>query len=120
VNAAGKAGGLTRDQLHRFVRVLAPFAPHLAEELWHRLGEQPSVAHADWPTWDEAMLRDDEVELPVQVKGKVRSRVVVPADADAKAIEAAALADPKIAEILGGAAPRKVIVVPGRLVNVVP
>ncbi|HJK98182.1 MAG TPA: leucine--tRNA ligase [Polyangiaceae bacterium LLY-WYZ-14_1] len=120
VNAASRAGGLTRDQLHRFVRVLAPFAPHLGEELWHRLGETTSVARAPWPEVDPAMLRDDEVEVPVQVKGKVRSRITVAADADQATMEQAALADPKIKELLGDAAPRKVIVVPGRLVNIVP
>jgi len=120
VNAAGRAGGLTRDQLHRFARVLAPFAPHVSEELWHRLGETGSIARAPWPDHDPAMLRDDEVEIPVQVRGKVRSRILVAADADRETLEETALADPKIQEILGDATPKKVIVVPGRLVNVVP
>ena len=115
---------LTRDQMSRFVRVLAPFAPHLGEELWHRLGmhEGPdavSVALASWPGYDEAMLVDDEIEIPVQILGKLRGRVIVPADADAKAIEAAALAEPRIRELIEGKTVRKVIVVPGRLVNIV-
>ena len=120
-----EAETMTADQMSRFVRAIAPFTPHLGEELWHRLGQHDasdhcgSVALAPWPAFDPAMLVDDEVEIPVQVLGKVRSKVVVPADADAKAIEAAAMADPRIAELLTGKTVRKVVVVPGRLVNIV-
>lgn len=111
--------GLTEDQLERFVRVLAPFAPHLAEELNHRRGESRSVVLADWPEFDPSLLVADTIEVPVQVMGKVRSRITVPADADAAAMEAAALADPRIAELVEGKTVRKVVVVPGKLVNVV-
>ncbi|MFK7758858.1 MAG: leucine--tRNA ligase [Phycisphaerales bacterium] len=110
---------LTRDQLDCFVRVLSPFVPHLAEELWDKLGNPPCVAHADWPSFDEAMLVDDEIEIPVQVMGKLRSKIIMPKDADNKAMEAAALADERIIEFLGDKQVRKVIVVPGRLVNIV-
>lgn len=110
---------LTRDQYGRFVRVLSPFTPHLAEELWSKLGESPSVAHADWPTYDESMLTDDEVEIPVQVMGKLRSKIIMPKDADNKAMEEAARNDPRIIEFLGEKQIRKIIVVPGRLVNIV-
>ncbi|HRQ73438.1 MAG TPA: class I tRNA ligase family protein, partial [Phycisphaerales bacterium] len=119
VNAATAAGGLTRSQADRFARVLAPFAPHLAEELWAKLGGPGFVSHAAWPDYDEAMLRDDEVEIAVQIAGKVRAKVVVPADADAARIESIALADPKVHEAIADRAVRKVIVVPGRLVNIV-
>jgi leucyl-tRNA synthetase len=118
VNAA-TAGGITPDQMKRFTLALAPFAPHLAEELWQRLGESASLAHAPWPAVDEAMLRDDEIELPVQVMGKVRGKITVPADADEKAIESAALADEKVIAALQGKAVRKVIIVPGKIVNIV-
>jgi leucyl-tRNA synthetase len=115
---------LTRDQMSRFVRTIAPFAPHLGEELWSRLGMHgvnagSSVALAPWPAYDAAMLVDDEVEIPVQILGKVRSKVVVASSADAKATETAALTDPRIAELIAGKTVRKVIVVPGRLVNIV-
>ncbi len=110
---------LTRDQLDRFTRVLAPFTPHLAEELWSKLGNPPSVAHADWPTYEESMLVDDEVTIPVQVMGKLRSKITMPKDADNKSMEEAALADEKITAFLEGKQIRKVIVVPGRLVNIV-
>jgi len=119
VNAATAAGGLTRDQADRFARTLAPFAPHMAEELWARLGGRGFVSHAPWPEHDEAMLRDDEVEIAVQIAGKVRGKIVVPADADAARIESIALADAKVREAIAGRAVRKVIVVPGRLVNIV-
>ncbi|MEO0512010.1 MAG: class I tRNA ligase family protein [Planctomycetota bacterium] len=122
VNAAGKTG-LTHDQADRFARILAPFAPHLGEELWSRLGHDPasgdSIAVAPWPNFDDAMLVDDEAEIPVQILGKLRARVTVPSDADQKAIEAAAMADPRVQELLKGKTVRKVIVVPGRLVNIV-
>jgi len=112
-------GGLTRDQLERFLRILSPFAPHVAEELWHRLGNATPLAHAAWPAFDPAMLVDDEVEIPVQVLGKLRARITVPAKADAAEIERRALADPAVAAALGGKPVKKAIVVPGRMVNLV-
>jgi len=105
--------------LEPFVTVLAPFAPHLAEELWEVLGRPAPVSLAAWPAVDERWLRDDTVEIPVQVQGKLRSRVLVPADADVEAIKAAAAADPRIAELLAGREIAKVVAVPGRLVNFV-
>ena len=99
--------------------LLAPLAPHLGEELWSRLGHSSSLAHEPFPTADETWLVDDTVEIPVQVNGKVRSRVVVPADADRDAIEAAARADDKVAALVAGATVRKVIVVPAKMVNFV-
>ncbi len=113
---------LTEDQADRFVRVLAPFAPHVGEELWSRLGPggtRGSVSHASWPDHDPSMLVDDEVEIPVQVMGKVRSRITVAAGADATVLESAALADQKIAELIEGKTVRKVVVVPGKMVNIV-
>ncbi|MGV9944930.1 leucine--tRNA ligase [Rhodococcus aetherivorans] len=111
--------GAPRTAVEPLVLMLAPVAPHLAEELWSRLGRTESLAHGPFPVADEKWLVEDTVEYPIQVNGKVRSRITVPADADREAIEAAALADEKIAALLEGAAPRKVIVVPGKMVNVV-
>jgi leucyl-tRNA synthetase len=108
-----------RTILEPFVTVLAPFAPHLAEELWEVLGRPAPVSLAPWPAADDRWLRDDTVEIPVQVQGKLRSRVLVPADADVEAIKAAAAADPRIAELLAGREIAKVVAVPGRLVNFV-
>jgi leucyl-tRNA synthetase len=105
--------------LEPFVAILAPFAPHLAEELWELLGKPAPVSLAAWPAVEEKWLKDDTVEIPVQIQGKLRGRVVVPADADAEAMKAAAAADPKIAEQLAGKQIAKVVAVPGRLVNFV-
>ena len=112
-------GGLTRDQLIRFVKLLAPFAPHFAEEIWNKLGCTEALATASWPTFNAALLVDDEIELAVQLCGKVKTRLLVPSSADAAAIEKMALADPKVIEMLAGKTPKKIIVVPGRLVNFV-
>lgn len=118
-NAARGGSGLTRDQLERFAVILSPFAPHMAEELWSKLGHAPSIADVPWPSVDEAMLHDDVVELPVQILGKVRSRITVPTDADQQQIEQRALRDEKIAAQLEGKTVRKVIVVPGKIVNII-
>ncbi|WP_280243784.1 leucine--tRNA ligase [Nocardia abscessus] len=111
--------GAPRSVVEPLVLMLAPLAPHIAEELWDRLGHTASLAHGPFPVADPALLVDESVEYPIQMNGKVRSRIQVPADADNATIEAAALADEKIAALLNGAAPRKLIVVPGRLVNIV-
>ncbi|OBH73227.1 leucine--tRNA ligase [Mycobacterium intracellulare] len=108
-----------RAAVEPLVLMLAPLAPHLAEELWLRLGHSTSLAHGPFPVADPAYLVDDTVEYPVQVNGKVRGRVTVAADADQDTLKAAALADEKVQAFLAGANPRKVIVVPGRLVNLV-
>ncbi len=105
--------------LEPFVTVLAPFAPHLAEELWEVLGRAAPVSLAQWPTVEERWLHDDTVEIPVQVQGKLRGRIVVPTDADPAAMQAAAVADPRIAELLAGKTVAKVVAVPGRLINFV-
>jgi len=118
-NEATRSGGLTADQLERFAITLSPFAPHLAEDLWSRLGHEDLIVDQAWPAVDETLLRDDEIELPVQILGKVRSRIMVPADADAEAVEQAALNDERIKELLQGKTVRKVIVQLGRIVNIV-
>ncbi|MFC9874699.1 leucine--tRNA ligase [Nocardia salmonicida] len=112
--------GAPRAAVEPLVLMLAPLAPHIAEELWERLGHNASLAHGPFPAADPALLVADSVEYPIQVKGKVRSRIQVPADADSAAIEAAALADEKVIALLEGQAPRKIIVVPGKMVNIVP
>jgi leucyl-tRNA synthetase len=112
-------GPSPREVVDPMIRLLSPLVPHLAEELWERIGGAGSVVYASFPTADERYLVDDEVEIPVQVNGKVRSRVSVAADADVDTVRAAALADERIAEILEGRELRKAVVVPGRLVNLV-
>jgi leucyl-tRNA synthetase len=118
-NAFTSADVRPRAAMETFVLLLAPMAPHIAEELWAALGHAGSLAYQPWPTFDPALLRDEEVEVPVQVNGKVRGKVVVPADSDRIDLERAALADEKIAGHLAGKSIKKIIVVPGKLVNVV-
>jgi len=118
-NHLTKAGVSARAAVEPLVLMVAPLAPHLAEELWNRLGHAESLAHGPFPVADEQYLVDDTVEYPVQVNGKVRGKIVVAADSDKATLEAAALADEKVQAFLAGAAPKKVIVVPGRLVNIV-
>jgi leucyl-tRNA synthetase len=91
----------------------------VAYELWEMLGEQSSLLRAPWPKYDPALAKEDEVEIPVQINGKLRSRIVVPADAPENDVRARALADDKIGAMIAGKQIVKVIVVPGKLVNIV-
>ncbi len=102
------------------VLMTAPLAPHISEEMWARLGHTRSLAHGPFPEADPALLVAEQVEYPIQVKGKVRARITVDADAAPTVVEAAALAEPRIVELLAGAAPRKVVVVPGKMISIVP
>jgi leucyl-tRNA synthetase len=118
-SAFGAGTPVPRSVAEPLVLMVTPLAPHLAEELWARLGHEESSAWAPFPVADERWLVEDTVQVAVQVNGKVRSQVTVPADADAAALEAAARADEKIAGYLDGATIRRVVAVPGRLVNFV-
>ncbi|MBC7856135.1 MAG: leucine--tRNA ligase [Pirellulaceae bacterium] len=105
--------------MERFVLLLSPFAPHIAEELWQLLGREKTLAYEPWPTFDDALIKDAEIEIPVQILGKLRGKVVVPAGSDQATLVAAARAEPRIAELLSGKEVVKTIVVPGKLVNFV-
>ncbi len=111
--------GVPRSVAEPLVLMMAPLTPHIAEELWRLLGHDAVLAHGPFPVAQEQYLVADTVEYPIQVNGKVRSRITVATDAAATAIESAALADEKVVAALDGRIPRKLIVVPGRLVNVV-
>ena len=113
------SGGVPREVAEALVLLLAPLAPHAAEELWSRLGHPDSLTYEAYPTADEAWLVERSVEIPVQVNGKVRGRITVAADADDEALEAAARADAKVAGALDGSTVRKVVVVSGRMVSFV-
>jgi leucyl-tRNA synthetase len=99
--------------------ILAPFAPHIAEELWQRLGHAESLAYQPWPAYDESLTQEKQIELAVQVNGKIKDRMVVAADADEESIKSGALSNEKVVEALGGKTPKKVIVIKSRLVNIV-
>ncbi len=108
-----------REALAALARLVAPFAPHLAEECWRRLGEGGMIVHAAWPVWDANLVADEERILPVQINGKRRGEIRAPSGATAADVEALLFADPEIAKKLEGLTIRKVIVVPDRIVNVV-
>ncbi len=108
-----------RSVMEKFVLLLAPMAPHLAEELWHLLGHIHTLAYEPWPSFDVEAIREDSIEIPVQVNGKLRARICVPTGADKQAMEQAARDDSRIAELLAGKTVVKVVVVPGRMVNFV-
>jgi leucyl-tRNA synthetase len=119
VNHLAKQEVRPRSAVEPFVLILAPFAPHIAEELWERLGHASSLAYEPWPQYDENLAREKKVELAVQVNGKVRDRIVVDADADDESVKAVALGNEKVIAAMAGKSPRKVIVIKGRLVNIV-
>ena len=120
VGVAELSTSVLKEALSTLLRLLAPFAPHLAEELWHQLGGSSSVHRAGWPVLDPTALVQDSVDLVIQIKGKVRGTIQVPAAADKEQLEALALASEVAAKWLEGQSPRRVIVVPGKLVNLVP
>jgi leucyl-tRNA synthetase len=111
--------GVRRLAIESLLLLVSPAIPHVAEELWERLGHRESLLRTPWPAWDERGLVSETVELPVQVNGKIRGHIVVAAGAPEDAIRAAALADEKVQKFLAGKTPRKVVVVPGRMVSVV-
>jgi len=119
VNTVYRAEAISTHQARTFILVLAPFAPHLAEELWAILGGSGSLAYESWPAHDESMIAEESVEMAVQVRGKILARISVPADADEEAILAAAAAEAKVAAAIAGKEIVKKIIVPGRLVNLV-
>lgn len=119
VNAVSSVDPRPRGLLDPFVLLLAPFAPHLAEEAWALLGHKQTLAYEPWPAFDAALLVETELDIPVQVNGKVRGKVRIPAGADQATAEAIARADAKIAENLAGKQVVKVIYVPDRLLNFV-
>ena len=101
------------------VLLLAPFAPYIAHELWETLGESESLLRAPWPYYDAGLAKEEEIEIPVQINGKLRTRIVVPAASGDETIRERALADEKVSTAIVGKQVVKVIVVPGKLVNVV-
>lgn len=117
VNEFTKAEQRSRTAMEKFVLCLAPFAPHLGEELWQALGNTESVALQTFPDYDESKLVQNEIEIVLQVNSKVRAKVIVPADADATTLEKIALTDPTVQKFLDGKTPKKVIAVPQKLVN---
>ena len=119
VNFFTKQSQRPKSVMSQFILVLAPLAPHIAEELWQLLGHEDTLAYESWPAYDDAFAEDSTIEIPIQILGKVRSKIHVPRGTAKDELEKAALADAKIAELISGKQVRKVIVVPDRMVNIV-
>ncbi|MEI4471819.1 leucine--tRNA ligase [Frigidibacter sp. MR17.24] len=119
ISKSGAGAGVKREAMGVMAQLLSPFTPHLAEDAWSMLGGEGLVAQARWPEADPAMLVEDTVTLPIQVNGKRRTEITVPKDMPASEVEKLVLAEESIARALEGRAPKKLIVVPGRIVNVV-
>jgi len=120
VNAANKEDKLYVDYAKGFIQLIAPFAPHLAEELWQTVAATgESISYVAWPTWDESKLVEDEIEIVVQIKGKVRAKLMVAKDLSREELQEIALADEKVRAEIDGKDIVKVISVPNKLVNIV-
>ena len=119
INTVYEVGKITKDELAVLAKILSPFAPHLAEEIWSILGCEGLVSLAKWPEYDEAKTVDSTVEMPVQINGKVRAVIMVPKDADKDAVIAIAKADEKVSSAIAGLNVVKEIVIPGKIVNIV-
>jgi leucyl-tRNA synthetase len=115
----GAHGDVIADALDVLLKLLAPACPHVSAELWERRHPGEHIHQLPWPRADQSLLVVDSIQMPVQINGKVRAQLIVPADTDATALEAAALALPEIVRHLDGGSPRKVITVPGKIVNIV-
>ncbi|MFF2853771.1 MULTISPECIES: leucine--tRNA ligase [unclassified Peribacillus] len=119
INDAYKADSLPKVYIEGFVKLLAPVAPHIAEEIWSKLGHSESITYGTWPAFDEAKLVDNEVEIVIQINGKVKAKLMVPTDTTKEKLEEIAMGDDSIKEQIDGKTIRKVIAVPGKLVNIV-
>ena len=119
VNEATKATAIPRAWFEMFVKILAPFAPHIAEELWQRLGHRTTITYQPWPRHDETKLARDTMVIAIQISGKLRGQIEVPQDASEATILAAAKADDKVQSYIAGKAIKREIYVKGRLVNLV-
>lgn len=119
LNLATKKGKVTRETAATFTKVLSPFAPHMAEELWLLLGNNGTLAYDPWPEYNEEFLREDNFEYPVSFNGKMRFNILLPVSLSKEEIIEAVLADPRAKKWVGGASPSNIIVVPNRIVNIV-
>ncbi len=111
--------GVWQFTIESLLQILAPFAPHITEELWHQLGHEDTIHIDHWPKWDDSLIQSSTMTIIVQVNGKLRAKLELPADADQKTVETTALADENVQRFLGDKQPTKVVYIPGRLVNVV-
>jgi leucyl-tRNA synthetase len=118
-NHLSKLAVRPKSVIEKLVLILSPLAPHIGEELWQKLGHEDTLAYEPWPSYDEELIKENEIELAVQVNGKIKDRIVIAADADEELIKSKALDNEKVAAAMDGKEPRKVIVIRSRLVNIV-
>jgi len=114
-----KIESVSVEDYKKFLQILAPFAPHITEELWHMLGEKNSINVSPWPKWDESLIKDDEIKIAVQINGKVRTEIMIQAENSEEEVKKQVLANEVVVKYMSGATPKKVIYVKGRLVNIV-
>jgi len=119
INEGYKAEQISKEYVEGFVKLISPIVPHIAEELWRILGHEETIVYESWPTFDESKLVDNEVEIPVQIKGKVRAKLKVAKDATKEELEALALASEQVQQWLEGQEVKKIIAIPGKMVNIV-
>ncbi|KMY55109.1 leucyl-tRNA synthetase [Bacillus sp. FJAT-27231] len=119
INEGYKATAIPKEYVEGFVKLLSPVAPHLAEEMWEKLGHEGTISYQAWPTYDESKLVDDEVEIVIQVNGKMKAKLMISKEATKEEMEQIAMNDEKVQEQIAGKTVRKVIAVPGKLVNIV-
>ena len=119
INEAYKVQEIPKEYVEGFVKLLSPICPHIGEELWEKLGHKDTIAYESWPTYDESKTVEDEVEIVIQINGKIRDKIVVPADMDGEKVKELALESEAVKKQIEGKTPKKVIVVPRKLVNIV-
>jgi len=105
--------------VRQMILLLSPFAPHITAELWEQIGEKESILKESWPVWDEEVAKEEEIELVVQINGKLRGKIMIPSGLDDDAVKEKAFSDPKIQEQIRGKTLKKIVVVKGKLVNMV-
>ena len=119
INEISAKGAINKKEFEIFTKLLYPFAPHLGEEMWQKAGFAGDLTHAQWPQYDEAKTKASEVEIAVQVLGKIKSRIMIPAEADEKTVMELIYADEKMKELLAGKTVVKTIFVKGKLINLI-
>jgi leucyl-tRNA synthetase len=118
-NHLSKQSVRPKSVIEKFLLILAPFAPHIAEELWEKLGHTDTLAYEPWPVYDKELIKEKEIELAVQVNGKIKDRIVVAAEADSKYIETQAVASAKVQAAMGGKPPKEIRVIKPRIVSII-
>src|SRR3989344_3195122 len=110
---------MSKEVYETFLKLLSPFAPHIAEELWASLGHKDTITLSQWPKWDESQIKNEEVKIVIQVNGKVRALITMPHNTTEADVKTLALKHPSILKYTLGKTPKKTIYVPGRLINIV-